>query len=282
MTFLGKTLVVVILTLSVLFMCFAGAVYTAHTNWREQNTKLKSQLAEAQNKATSDLAALQTTLDQVKASLALVQNEKTAADGQIKNLTDEVARLDADNKQLKTLADSERTRSELNVAEAEERKNESQVQRKRNAELNDSRNELATNLNAANDKIFSLDLQLTQAKAKVEQQLKELAIMRAFLASKDLPTDTRMMTVGVAPPPPVYGKIFEARRETKGSRVFVEISLGSDDGLVLGHTLTVYRGDKYLGKIRLEDVRPDKAVGVVVETAPNSVIQAGDKVTSKI
>jgi len=282
MSFLGKMLVVMHLVLSVIFMAFAGAVYTSQANWRAAHANMKKQLEQAQQKAQSDLAAMQTELDQVKQKQAQLENDKTMLEGQVTGLKDDNTRLDADNKQLKVEIDTLRTSAQLASQEAEERKEESKVQRARNADLNASRTATVGELNEANDKIFSYELQLAQLKEKHEKVLKDNSIMRSYLASKDLPIDTRVMTVQSAPPPPLEGKILEARRETKGNRVYVEVSLGQDDGLVAGHTMTVYKGDKYKGKIRLEDVRPDKSVGVVVETAPNSKIEKDDNVTTKL
>jgi len=282
MSFLGKILVVLHLLLAVLFMAFAGAVYTAQSNWKAKAATVQKNLESAQSKATADLAAIQTQLDQLQQKFNALQNEKITFEGQAKTLADDNTRLDADNKQLKVEIDTLKTSATLASQEANERKEESKVQRARNADLNVSRSTLAGEVNTQNDKIFSMELQIAQMKEKHEKVLKENATMRAYLASKDLPTDPRVMTVRSAPPPPLEGIILKAQKEDKGNRIYVEVSVGQDDGLVAGHTMTVYRGDKYKGKIRLEDVRPDKSVGVVVETAPNSKIEKDDHVTTKL
>lgn len=281
MTFLGKVLVFVHLVLSVMFMAFAGAVYTAQTNWRKSaEANMKSlQTAQSSNQAEQD--RLKTQLDDLTKERDALNNEKQALTGQVTTLTAENARLDSDNKGLKTTADTQRTIAELASQEADERVKEAQVQRSRNVELNKSRDESVSLLAGERDKNFGLDLQLTQARAKYDQLLKDNAAMRAFLSANNLPTDVRRMTVAVSPPPELDGEILEARKESKGNRLFVELSVGSDDGLIVGHTMTVFRGDKFLGRVRLEDVRPDKSVAVVVETAPNSVIQKDDHVTTR-
>lgn len=281
MTFLGKVLVVVHLVLSVMFMAFAGAVYTSQTNWRKSAETAIANASKAKSTADTEKAALQSQIDDAIKERDGLKNEKEALAGQVSALTADNARLDSDNKVLKTSFDTQRTVAELNSQEAEERVKESQIQRSRNVELNKSRDDTVTELNALRDKQFGIELQLAQARVKNEQMLREIATMRAFLASNNLPTDIRRMTVAASPPPELDGEVLEARKETKGSRVFVEISVGSDDGLVVGHTLTVYRGDKYLGRVRLEDVRPDISVAVVIETAPNSVIQKDDHVTTR-
>ncbi|HET6424374.1 MAG TPA: hypothetical protein VFG20_11860 [Planctomycetaceae bacterium] len=281
MTFLGKVLVVVHLVLSVMFMAFAGAVYTAQTNWRKQSEADKKALQTAQSSSQAEQDRLKAQVEDLTKERDGLNNDKQALTGQVTTLTAENTRLDNDNKGLKTTADTQRTIAELASQEAEERLKEAQVQRARNVELNKSRDEAVSALAGERDKIFGLELQMNQARTKYDQLLKDNATMRAYLAANSLPTDVRRMTVSVSPPPDLDGEILEARKETKGNRLFVELSVGSDDGLIVGHTMTAYRGDKFLGRVRLEDVRPDKSVGVVIETAPNSVIQKDDHVTTR-
>jgi hypothetical protein len=67
----------------------------------------------------------------------------------------------------------------------------------------------------------------------------------------------------------------------------VTISVGSDAGLAKGHTLEVYRlgsaktGPKYLGTIRVLDVRADQAVGKPLGKL-HDTIQTGDNVATKL
>lgn len=281
MTFLGKVLVVVHLVLSVMFMAFAGAVYTAQTNWRQSATTATANAAKAASTAATEKASLQSQIDELTKERDGLKNDKEALTGQVTALTGDNARLDTDNKTLKTTADTQRTVAELASQEQEERVKEAQIQRSRNVDLNKSRDEAVAALASERDKIFGMELQIAQSRLKYDQLLKDNATMRAFLAANNLPTEVRRMTVAVSPPPDLDGEILEARKETKGNRLFLEISVGSDDGLVVGHTMTVYRGDKFLGRVRLEDVRPDKSVAVVIETAPNSVIQKDDHVTTR-
>ncbi len=282
MSFLGKTLVVLHLVLSVLFMAFAGAVYTSQTNYRNALIAAKKSADTAKQDADTKLNAMQTEIDLLKQKYAALENEKTTFEGRANNLQADNERLDADNKQLKVEIDTLRTSSQLASQEAIERKEEAKVQRARNSELNASRTALANEMNSLKDQIFAQELLIAQMKEKHEKVLKDNATMIAYLASRDLPTDPRVMAASKVPPPPLEGVVLDARREGKGNRVYVEISLGQDDGLVVGHTMTVFNGSKYKGKIRLEDVRPVKSVGVVVETAPNSKIEKDDHVTTKL
>jgi len=87
---------------------------------------------------------------------------------------------------------------------------------------------------------------------------------------------------GLASPPAVQGEV--ARVDSKGTQV--EITIGSDDGLVSGHELFVFRTQplpQYLGKIRILSVDPDQAVGQVIGRTVNGIkIKEGDIVSSTI
>jgi seryl-tRNA synthetase len=62
----------------------------------------------------------------------------------------------------------------------------------------------------------------------------------------------------------------------------IELSLGGDDGLQMGHELDVYRNDQYLGRVRVVSIKPDKAVAVVIREFVRGVIQRGDKVATRL
>ena len=79
-------------------------------------------------------------------------------------------------------------------------------------------------------------------------------------------------------PPPLDGVITAV--STKAP--LVQISLGSDDGLKSGHTLEVFRGSSYLGRIVIREVSPSQAVGVIVTELQKDNFQKGDRVATKL
>ena len=285
MTTVGKILVVLHLVLSILFMAFAGAVFTSQKNWRTVATTQTAALAKATQKQKDQQAefdkeriATAATLAKQADDIVKLTGEKTALDTQAKA-------LDADNKRLNVALDGVRDQSALSTTEADERKKEADLQREKNSVLFQTREELITGLQKAADDKFGLDLQLQQLTEKHERMLADLATMKRYLASKNLTTDPKLMQAQVTPPPPLEGRITDYRKDPKGGMEYVEISLGSDESLNVGHKLTAYSASgKYLGQIRLTIVYPDKAVGIVVkeEKAKNVIIQKGDHVTTKL
>jgi hypothetical protein len=64
--------------------------------------------------------------------------------------------------------------------------------------------------------------------------------------------------------------------------VLVSISIGSDDGIVVGHVLYLFREKpetRYLGKVRINTAEYDSAVGQVVARGRGHAIREGDRAT---
>ena len=87
---------------------------------------------------------------------------------------------------------------------------------------------------------------------------------------------------GLESPPPVVG---EVKRIDPTNRL-LELTIGADDGLVVGHELYIFRikpRPEYIGKIAIVTVDPDQAVAKVVgNTFQGKKIKEGDIVSSTI
>ena len=67
-----------------------------------------------------------------------------------------------------------------------------------------------------------------------------------------------------------------------GDKDLVEISIGDDDGILVGHQLDVYRDDVYLGKVVVVKTSPDRAVAKIIPEYKKGTIRKGDSVTTKL
>ncbi len=82
-------------------------------------------------------------------------------------------------------------------------------------------------------------------------------------------------------PPQVEGVVLKVDPEGK----FVEISIGSDDGLRKEHRMHVYRTKpqgKFVGTIEIVEVDADQAVGRILPEFRQGTIQKGDLVAARI
>ena len=140
------------------------------------------------------------------------------------------------------------------------------------------------------DQVHSLQLDFDAARQKNRDLLAKVSVMQQALQSAGITADANELATKNSPPPRVEGIIEEVKPgKRQGSSELVEISLGSDDGLKIGHEATVYRSGlksgqqaKYLGKILIVKTTPDKSVGQVIESTRNGVIKKGDNVTTRL
>ena len=97
--------------------------------------------------------------------------------------------------------------------------------------------------------------------------------MKEVLDRHDLDEFTPVVDI----PPRVDGVVTAV-----SDRDLLEISIGSDDGLRVGHTLEVYRNNSYLGRVVVRRTEPDRAVVEILPEYRKGTIRKGDRVATKL
>jgi hypothetical protein len=272
MNLLGKIFVVLIFVMSLMFMSFALAVYGTHQNWKAEATKQKGlvdiargELQKAEQKRDElqheiekekvakreALAKLETQRDELARSRDMLEKDK--ADLAAKDMAN-VAALDAAQQNLKKLT------GEVDVLRGEIR--EAQTARDQHFKEVVS---LTDQMHQSQGELKRLEERRGQLAAEIAAQR---TVLRAHGLSKDTPVD------GI--PPQVQGKVLAVNRDN-----MIEISLGSDDGLRVGHTLEVYRDSTYLGRVEVLNTTTDRAVAKVIPGFRKGAIQKGDDVATR-
>jgi len=284
MNIIGKIFVFAVFVMSLLFMAFAVALYSTHTNWRDevlrtadqarpgQTVGYKVRLAEAQkqreqltaeiSRLTAEVSASEAARDQVVAKIQTALEEKN------KDL--ESLRKEKEARELereKAQAELVKTRLELETAtkvvadlRTEIRDMQATVDEHvdRAAKLAGELHEKESFLAIANERKAQLEKQVANARLLLQQN---------GLSVDSLPRDSV---------PAIDGVVTAVVADS------VELSLGGDDGLQAGHEVEVYRNDKYLGRLRVVSVEPDRSVAVVVPQFVRGVIQRGDRVATRL
>lgn len=289
MSLIGKFFVVMQILLSVTFMGFAVAVFSYQTDWKTRHDAEQKQKVQAQ----SNLANLQSEFEKYR--LDMTNEVKSQQDKAEKAEADRVAvqrQLDDQrtvNTRLTNDLESQTTLAETTEDEAKARTSEAMAQRTVNLDLHGKLKASQEKLVAAEDSIYNLNIERTNLISKNKSLVEEVSFLKKVVRTHNLETDPRVYAAQTDPPPVMEGLVLNAAENKRGSVDLVEISLGSDDGLVKGHKLFVYRSGlqpgedpKYLGQIELVYVDSDQAVGMVIEKAKNGIIKKGDNVTSKL
>jgi Na+-transporting methylmalonyl-CoA/oxaloacetate decarboxylase gamma subunit len=285
MTFVGKVLVFIQIAMSIFFMAFAGAVFNAQTNWKTEADKYEAQAdQERKNYDEADKAhkdektRLDANLKKATEDAALNLTSFTDEKAEHKRTKEEHAKANEKNTELAALV-------EIAQRSAKAEKTEKDAQRVINKGLNVQNVALRKSISDLKDENFAKDRDVDNATRKVEGLLVQNKDLLLVLNQLGIDPDPKKYKGKNAPPPNVEGLVFNSRKNDKSGVVYVEITIGSDDGLDKGHDLYVYRRSgrgKYLGKIRIIFVTSDRAVGQLVERAKNSQIMKGDNVSTKL
>ena len=284
MNIIGKIFVFAVFVMSLVFMSFAIALFSTHTNWKEEITRTKDQvqagkslgyrlqLDEAKKerelltneiaKLTAEVAASEAARDQVVAKIqtALEQKDKELQDlRKTKDVREDErekaqAELALANTELKKAAETvEALRAEISK---QQKKVDDQVDR--TSKLASELHEKASFLEIANERKAQLEKQVANARILLKQH---------GLALESLPRDHV---------PAIDGVVMAVADDS------VEVTLGGDDGVQMGHFLEVYRNDQYIGRVQVISVRSDRSVGRVIREFKRGDIQPGDRVATRL
>jgi hypothetical protein len=281
MTFVGKILVIVIMAFALLFLGISTVVFSTATNWKAATEAEKKKVNELTGKSrdlTAAVDAAKKDLEKAKADSAAAT---TQAENKIKGLDDEIKNNQAEITAARSKLEVAQQSANTALLEAEANRKETEQLRTQKSEVEKQANEFKLQQTDLNDKIRELERQ-NKSLDENNKDLRDRVARYSTLLRRNGLSDDITTVKGLESPPAVQGEV--ARVDTKNSRV--EITIGSDDGLVPGHELYVYRVSprpQYLGKIQILSVDPDQAVARVMgRTVQGIKIQEGDIVSSTI
>lgn len=279
MNLLGKIFVVIILVLSVVFMALAMMVYATHKNWQEVvegPNGLQKQLDDARN----EYSQLQNQFNRLESQL---EAEAEAALQQVRKLESERVALVERNSAIQTELDEERRNRREHTAAFEATQ---QINQRLAGEVTNLRDDIRAN-QEARDTAFASSLEATEELHQVKGQLDNTLERTRQLTGQVADYASIMRSEGIDPntPPdavvPNVNGLVSQVKQSAGQQL-VEVTIGADDGLKQGHTVEVFRGDKYLGRLAILKTSPDRAVGRVDRRFQQGQIVEGDRVATRI
>ena len=281
MTFVGKILVITIMAFALVFLALSTVVFSTSRNWMVATKAEQVKVEDVKKKLNDAKAASEAAKKSLEDLKAQCDQEKKAAENSLASQVDENKR---------NLAQIQTARGQLAVAqqtaksaleEAQAKINEAAQLRIQLSAAEKQGNEYKLNQAELNDKIRDLTRGLETATKNNGILRENIAKFAELLQKNGLSTDISQIK-GLASPPPVTG---EVKRIDPTNR-YMEITIGADDGLVVGHELYLYRvrpSPEYLGKVKVISVDPDQAVAKVVGTPyMGKKIKEGDIVSSTI
>jgi len=279
MNLIGKVITVLIFIMSLVFMAMAVSVYATHKNWRDV---VKG--PDGQSGLEAQIRQLRTEEDQLKDRVNKLNTQLThervarrfalaALQARSKAQEAELARLETANAELvKSEADM---KIALQLTEANAKKLKEEVdqlwadikvaQADRDKQFNEvvQMTDRLQQLRVEQERLKEREIQLVDMTARMKR------VLTAFGKDEYTPVD------GIAP-------ALDGLVTSINERDLVEVSLGSDDGIIAGNTMDVFRGDNYLGRIRILRTEPNRAVGQVLQEFRRGLIREGDYVSTKL
>lgn len=239
MTLLGKVFTVLIFVMSVLFMGFSLAVFATHKNWKTMVTNPtnddKRGLVERLQDQLATNKSLRGEIEKLKVQLAQEQAARRHALGSLDTkLAEASQRLSEKEAELRTLQSTEgEAAAALKTAQITVDGLRGEVSQLR-ADIRQAQNDRDLQFR----KVVDLTDQLHAAQG-LERNLKERQVQLITEITKykevvdKLPDELKEKVRASAPS--LYGTVIAVGKN------LIEVSLGSDDGLKVGHRLEVFR-----------------------------------------
>jgi DNA-binding phage protein len=270
--FLGKIFTVMILVMSVMFMAFSVMVYATHRNWKVRAAELTIELA-AQTSKNDSLEREQNRIHETlareqaarKTHVAVLATAELAAKTTLKDVTD-------DNTQLNQRLSQDFLDHDRNVKGMEQLTQEVGLLRETLVRALDDRDAKYAEAVDAIDRFLALQTQYENLTLRHEQLAADASRMQLVLEINGIKATDDIAGI----PPKVNGEVLASSNE------FIEISLGSDDGLKTGHHIEVYRGTLYLGRAVIRHTSDDRAVAQILVEFRKGVIKKGDRFATKL
>ena len=277
MNLLGRLFIVLIFIGSIMLMAFSVALYSTHTNWREHANRLDETLRQK----TQEFAELQRQKDTMEAALNLEIRRQAS---QNLALATTVRQLSQDNTEARDDIAELREQLAMQVATVRTALEETGRLRARldgaSRALLDAQNEwaaMSTEIIRKTDEAHGLAIQVANYQSVSTRLAEDYRDAVNVLRSLGIST-ADMALFGSQPPTGIRGTVTEVR---PGG--IIEISIGSDSGLVRGHHLDIVRNREgrsaYIGKIEITNVAADRAVARVMPEFRRGVVQRNDEVT---
>ena len=271
MNLMGKIFTLLIFFMSITFLVLAVMVGASHRNWKEiaAANKDKASLASArleQTRAATNGFAKKLNSEQVsrQQQFAYLFSELEVAKTNSKKEADANFALNTKNSEL--LA--------RNTLDTQLLKDQAlEIDR-----LKSGNKSLIEDVATQRDSVVSLTTQIFNLRGQVqalEQSSQDLSGLVAM--------QTRVMKAnGIAItdltdqiPKQLEGLVTKRRDD------FIAVSLGTDDGLRVGHSLDVYRADRYVGRATVTRTENDISAARLLPEYERALVREGDYVTTK-
>ena len=268
---LGPIFVFAVLIMSVVFMSFAVAIFSSHTNWKAKSEELQKEFDRVEAERKQKEAAITKLNEDIAASIAARDKVVAALQAALVEKNGELAKLQ--EKRDEKLNELDAKVTDLAKAKLERDAAAQQIVKLR-SEIKELQQDLQDKVNRGAElaaKLHQSESELSMVSERRDQLERQVVNARQVLEENGLSLLSPRTNI-----PEVDGVV------TAVSDNLVEVSIGSDDGLQKGHELEVFRADQYLGRLKVVSVTPDRAVVRILKDYARGIVQRGDRVATRL
>ncbi len=273
MNLLGKILTGAIAIAAIMLLIVSMMVYSTHKNWKTSADKLKDQLLTASNQ-NQRLQSKYNSLD------SKLKAEVEAAQQDVRKLESERVQLIAQGSIIQKQLDGLLTEHRQNTAAVASTQANNEELTKEVAALRSALRDNQQKRDEAVATTIKATDELHQAKGKLDALVERNGQLTQTVASQSSLLRDNDIDPTASPTPQVRGLVSALRRDASGQ--MIEVTVGADDGLRKGHTIEIFRGQRYLGRAEIIRTEPDRAVGRVIRKFQQGPIQENDHVATKL
>ena len=272
MNLMGKIFTLLIFFMSICFLVMALMVGASHRNWKEIATNKKKEATQAINKLED--SKLKTSEKE-----KLLAAERTGRAMQLAQLESQLRAARENVVSKETELRSTKEISQAQLAELEKAQARIKAQDIEVADLRANNSKLVDDIALQ----FSLVRNLTNQTFEAKNQIALLTEKEGDLVSKLAKTKRVLDRNGLTADsltdhivPKLDGLVVKVTADG-----LFAISLGTDDGLRVGHVMDVYRKDRFVGKGTVIKTETDLSAVRINPDFELDTVQEGDHVTSK-
>lgn len=273
MNFLGKILTVLILLMSVVFLTVSVAVFQTHRIWKDVALDNKKKIENLQDRVKAYQVEIEAAKDRLaleqaarRFALSSLQTKYETVESRWQVREQEYQKLQQEAGVLATVVSTA-----AQTLDATLKQNETLRKGLQESQL-------------VRDETFGKVVELTDAKNALEGTSQVLKRTNDDLTRMYTLAKSWLDRVGIDMHAPVDGRppTVDGQIVSVGEKDLLEISIGADDGLKQGHTLEVFRGGSYLGRVVVRETWPDRAVVQIIPEFSKGSIKVGDRVATKL
>jgi DNA repair exonuclease SbcCD ATPase subunit len=280
----AKIFIVVNLVLAVVFLGAASTLLGTIEDFKGKWEGVSKDLVALKKSSADKEKQLNDDIDAFKVKTTKLENEKSRLDSAEKVRNEEWLSLKTEfNKMSQTFETQASTLKDLEKDLADARVEIAGLNTKYDKALSDTRaakqtsDDLRNDLERANGNIAQLEADLASTQ-KEKTELAEADQKKANLIAMIKAKIGSAAVMEMENMPDIKGQVTGVDEDLN----IVLVSVGGDDEVKVGFTMTVYRGGEYVGKLVIDKVGPDWASGHMDQGVSKSFPVKGDEVATQL